>query len=86
MPLIDRVHRLMHLWRAGDVHKVDKYADDNGLRRQELFKRLLQSLIELSQVASEERRLLESLSNHLHAEGAARQKLQLPLVEGNAHD
>jgi len=25
VPLIDQVHRLMHLWRGGDVHKVDEY-------------------------------------------------------------
>lgn len=25
VPLIDRIHRLMHLWRAGDVLKVDEY-------------------------------------------------------------
>ena len=70
VPLIDRIHRLMQLWRAGDVHKVDEYLDDNSLRRQELFKRLVQSLIELSQAGSEERQLLESLSNHVHARGA----------------
>lgn len=70
IPLIDRVHRLMHLWRAGDVHKVDEYLDDNGLRRQELFKRLVQSLIELSSAGSEERSLLESMSNHIQAKGA----------------
>ena len=70
IPLIDRVHRIMHLWRAGDVHKVDDYLDDNGLRRQELFKRLVQSLIELSDAGSEERSLLESLSNHIQAKGA----------------
>ncbi|MBL0712135.1 MAG: DUF1156 domain-containing protein [Desulfosarcina sp.] len=70
IPLIDRVHRLMHLWRAGDVHQVDEYLDDNGLRRQELFKRLMQSLIELSNGGSEERSLLESLSNHVQAKGA----------------
>lgn len=70
VPLIDRVHRLMHLWRAGDVHMVDEYLDENGLRRQELFKRLLQSLIELSNAGSEERSLLESLSNHVQARGA----------------
>ena len=70
IPLIDRVHCLMHLWRAGDVHKVDEYLDDNGLRRQELFKRLVQSLIELSETGSEERSLLESLSNHIQAKGA----------------
>ena len=76
VPLIDRVHRLMHLWRAGDVHKVDDYLDDNGLRRHELFKRLVQSLIELSDRGSEERTLLESLSNHIGARGAVRDDRQ----------
>jgi len=50
---------------------VDEYLDENGLRRQELFKRLLQSLIELSPHGSEERSLLESLSNHIQTKGAA---------------
>jgi putative DNA methylase len=72
VPLIDRVHCLMHLWKAGDVHKVDEHLDDNGLRPQELFKRLLQSLIELSPHGSEERSLLESISNHVQACGAVK--------------
>jgi hypothetical protein len=69
VPLIDRIHRLMHLWKAGDVRKVDEYIDDNGLRRHELFKRVLQSLIELSQPATEERSVLESISNHIGIRG-----------------
>ena len=81
IPLIDRVHCLMHLWKAGDLHKVDDYLDGNGLRRQELFKRLLQSLIELSPHGSEERSLLESISNHVGAKGAPPEKAaELPLV------
>ena len=80
VPLIDRVHRLMLLWRAGDVHKVDEYLDDNGLRRHELFRRLLQSLIELADRGSEERALLESLSNHIGAQGAAREDKQRRLT------
>ena len=48
MPLIDRAHRLMHLWRAGDAARVDAYIDDNGLARHALFARLLQALIELA--------------------------------------
>ncbi len=76
VPLIDRVHCLMHLWKAGDLSKVDGYLDGNGLRRQELFKRLLQSLIELSPRGSEERSLLESLSNHVGARGAVRDDRQ----------
>ena len=70
IPLIDRVHCLMHLWKTGELSKVDEYLDGNGLRRQELFKRFLQSLIELSPHGSEERSLLESLSNHVGARGA----------------
>jgi hypothetical protein len=75
VPLIDRVHRLMQLWRAGEVSKVDEYLDEHALRRQELFKRLLQSLIELSPRGSDERTLLESISNHVQAKGAERQPL-----------
>ncbi len=70
IPLIDRVHRLMHLWKGGDVDKVDEYLDDNGLRRQQLFNRLIQSLIELAQPGNGERNILESLSNHIQAKGA----------------
>jgi putative DNA methylase len=79
VPLIDRIHRLMHLWRAGDVLKVDEYLDDHGLRRHELFRRLLQSLIELSPAGSDERALLESLSNHVGAKGAKWEAPQAPL-------
>jgi hypothetical protein len=85
VPLIDRIHRLMHLWRAGDVHKVDEYLDGNGLRRHELFKRLLQSLIELSIADSEERTLLESLSNHVQAKGAIPESRQAILAFNEAH-
>ena len=66
-PLIDRAHRLMHLWRAGEEARVNDYLDDNGLARHALFARLLQALIELALAGSEERALLESLSNHLAA-------------------
>jgi hypothetical protein len=65
LPLIDQVHRLMHLWRAGDVTKVDAYLDARGLRRSPLFHQLLQALIELAPANSEERSLLESISNHV---------------------
>jgi adenine-specific DNA methylase len=74
VPLIDRIHRLMHLWKGGDVHKVDEYLDEHGLRRHELFRRVLQSLIEISKPGSEERSLLESLSNHIGAKGAKKKE------------
>ncbi|HRZ46478.1 MAG TPA: DUF1156 domain-containing protein [Candidatus Paceibacterota bacterium] len=72
VPVIDRVHRLMHLWKDGDVRKVNDYLDDYALRRNDLFVRVIQSLIELSERGSEERVLLESLSSHLGAKAAKR--------------
>ena len=67
MPRIDRVHRLMHLWRAGDEARVNGYIDDHGLGRYTLFARLQQALIEVAQAGSEKRAILESLSNHIAA-------------------
>lgn len=69
IPLIDSIHRLMHLWVDGDVAKVNEYLDDRGLRRRETFRQVLQALIELSETSSEERSVLESLSNHVRALG-----------------
>ena len=69
IPLIDQIHRLMHLWKAGDVVKVDEYLDLRVLRRNQLFHRLLQALIELAPTGSDERALLESISNHVVARG-----------------
>ncbi len=80
-PLIDQVHKLMHLWRAGDQVKVDDYLDRRGLQRNALFVQILQALIELAVAGSDERAVLEALSNHVAARGdvgAARQRrLQL---------
>jgi len=64
-PLIDKIHRLMHLWRAGDVSKVDEYLDSHALGYNTLFGQLLQALIELAGAGSDERALLESISNHV---------------------
>jgi putative DNA methylase len=72
VPLIDRIHRVMHLWKDGDVLKVDEYLDQHALRRNELFKRVVQSLIELS--TNSERSLLESISNHIGAKGAVKDR------------
>ena len=70
-PLIDRTHKLMQLWRAGDRAKVDGYLDAQTLKRDALFARVLQALIELAEAGSDERAILESVSNHLAArEGA----------------
>ena len=74
VPLIDQVHKLMHLWRAGEQIKVNDYLDSRGLQRNALFNQILQSLIELADAGSDERSILESLSNHL----AGRSGVQAP--------
>jgi adenine-specific DNA methylase len=75
VPLIDQVHNVMHLWKAGDENKVNDYLDQRGLRRSEMFLRLLQALIEKSRAEgqSEECSILEKLSNHLRKIGATAQ-------------
>jgi adenine-specific DNA methylase len=73
IPLIDKIHCIMHLWKAGDVSKVDDYADSQGLRRNALFNQVLQALIEMAKVGSDERALLESISNHITTLGGTDQ-------------
>ena len=76
VPLIDQLHKLMHLWRAGDQVKVDDYLDTRGLQRNALFNQILQALIELADAGSDERSILEALSNHIAARGDVRPPLQ----------
>ena len=71
-PLIDQVHKLMHLWRAGDQARVNEYLDGRGLQRNALFHQLLQALIELAPAGSDERAVLEAVSNHAAAHGDVR--------------
>ena len=81
VPLIDQVHKLMHLWRAGDQVKVDNYLSDQGLQRNTLFNQIFQALIELADEGSEERSILEALSNHLAAQGQVQEPGQRLLFE-----
>ena len=72
VPLIDQVHKLMQLWQAGDQVRVNEYLDSRGLQRNVLFHQILQALIELSAAGSDERAILEALSNHAAAYGDVR--------------
>jgi hypothetical protein len=56
---------------------VDDYLDQRGLRRNHLFHQLLQALIELAKPGSEERSLLESISNHVAARGPASEQEEI---------
>lgn len=65
VPVIDRIHRIMWLWRAGDVEKVNDYLSAHGMWQNTLFPQVLQALIELVPTGDGERSLLESISNHI---------------------
>lgn len=71
VPIVDMAHHLMHLWVDGDVHKVNAYIDEHGVRRSETFRHVLQALIELAEEGSDERSVLERISNHLQIRGQA---------------
>ena len=57
----------MQLWRGGDQSKVNGYIDERGLQHNALFAQILQALIELADAGSDERSILEALSNHVKA-------------------
>ena len=78
-PLIDCLHKLMQIWKAGDRRRVDGYLERRGLWRHELFARLAQAVLELAERGSEERSILESIQNHLRAADAAARDPQRPL-------
>jgi putative DNA methylase len=82
VPLIDRVHRLMQLWKAGDVTKVNAFLDQAGLARDALFAQLIQALIELANRdgKGDEAPILESISNHLRSRAGVSSPAQAALL------
>jgi hypothetical protein len=64
-PLIDQIHRLMYFWQAGEEGKLSEYLTEQGLEQNAHFPRLLQALIELEGVSSEEKGILERISNYV---------------------
>lgn len=79
-PLIDQVHRLMHLWKNGDQESVDRFIESQGLGRHVLFQKVLQALIELA--SNGERSILESISNHLRGHRGAGAQAQVAEQSG----
>ena len=69
VPLIDRLHHLMRLWKAGDLGKVNAYLSQASLARDPLFAELVQAVIELARkdVKADEISLLEAISNHIQS-------------------
>lgn len=82
VPLIDRAHRLMQIWKAGDVTKVNAFLDQAGLARDALFAQLIQALIELANRdgKGDEAPILESISNHLRSRAGVSSPAQALLL------
>ena len=64
LPMIDMLHRIMNLWDAGDKTQINMYLAEHGLRENNLFKSVIQALIEMSPQGADERSLLETISNY----------------------
>ena len=78
VPMIDRLHRLMALWKEGEVAKVDTFLSEAALARDPLFAQIVQAVIELARRDGkpDEAVTLESISNHMQSRSglaAARQ-------------
>ena len=82
VPLIDRAHRLMQLWKAGDITKVNAFLDQASLARDALFAQLVQALIELANKdrKGDEAPILESISNHLRSRAGVSSPAQALLL------
>jgi putative DNA methylase len=80
VPLIDRLHRLMALWKEGEITKVDAYLSEAALTRDPLFPQIVQAVIELARRDGkpDEAVILESISRHMQSRSglaAARQSV-----------
>ena len=80
-PLIDCVHRLMRLWKTGEQSRVDAYLEAQGLWRNELFKQVVQAVLELAKPGTDERATLEYIQNHLAAHGGTPTPRQRALLD-----
>lgn len=61
LPMIDMLHRLIHLWFAGDLNTLNVYVGEKGLRQNELFWAMAQAVLEMASSQSRERTLLEAI-------------------------
>ena len=80
-PLIDCVHRTMRLWKTGEQSRVDGYLEAQGLWRNDLFKQVVQAVLELAKPGTDERATLEYVQNHLATDGGVVVARQRGLLE-----
>ena len=79
--LIDCVHRLMRLWKTGEQSRVDAYLEAQGLWRNELYRQVVQAILELAKAGTDERATLEYIQNHLAAHGGTSTPRQRVLLD-----
>ena len=61
LPIIDALHRMVHLWHNGSLDQLNSYAAEKGLRQNELFWAVAQAILEMAPAHSRERKLLEAI-------------------------
>ena len=64
LPIIDILHRIMNLWEAGERAQINVYLSEHGLHENNLYRSVIQALIEMSSQGSSERSLLETIINY----------------------
>jgi putative DNA methylase len=74
-PLIDQIHRLMYFWVAREENKLNDYLAEYRLKENEHFFHLLQALIEVQGISSEEKGILERLSKHIERTNVSNYRL-----------
>ena len=64
LPMIDMLHRILKLWEARDRAQLNAYLTEHGIQENDLFKSVVQALIEMNPPGSDERALLETIINY----------------------
>ena len=64
LPIIDMIHRITNLWEAGERAQINAYFAAHGLHENNLYRSVVQVLIEMSAPGSDERSLLETIINY----------------------
>ena len=71
----------MRLWKTGEQSRVDGYLEAQGLWRNDLFKQVVQAVLELAKPGTDERATLEYVQNHLATDGGVVVARQRGLLE-----
>ena len=64
LPIIDMIHRITNLWTGGERAQINAYFAAHGLHENNLYRSVVQALIEMSAPGSDERSLLETIINY----------------------